>query len=322
VSDQPATTDKLRALRELLPATAAGIYLDTATFGPLPAETAAAMREADDWELRVGRVTVGREEDTAQRAAEARAVLAALLGARPDALVLTHGRHDALALAQQLLGGRARVVEHISSVTGERQASATANGRSRTAAPLIVDVSAAAGAVPVAVDSLNADAVVLAADRWLLGPEGTGALWLRDSAMAARFVRAIPRSALVGLARSVGWLEMYVGLDWIHERTASLAARLHAGLAAIDGVELVTPGPPPAAVISFRLPAWPPIDAAEELGRRVFALLRPLPDHGLLRASVGWFNTDDELDRFAQAVGQLAAHTPASLPRRPPLVVR
>jgi hypothetical protein len=37
---------------------------------------------------------------------------------------------------------------------------------------------------------------------------------------------------------------------------------------------------------------------------------------------VGWFNTADELDRFSAAVATLAAHTPATLPRRPPLVVR
>ena len=75
--------DRVAQLRELLPATGAGIYLDTAYRGPLPAETAAAMREADDWELRVGRATEGREDDASQRRSEARAVLAALVGGDP-----------------------------------------------------------------------------------------------------------------------------------------------------------------------------------------------------------------------------------------------
>ena len=35
--------EKLAVVREALPAVAAGIYLDTGTAGPLPAETAAAM---------------------------------------------------------------------------------------------------------------------------------------------------------------------------------------------------------------------------------------------------------------------------------------
>jgi selenocysteine lyase/cysteine desulfurase len=319
-TDTTAEADKVRALRELLPAAGAGIYLDAATFGPLPAETAEAMRQAEDWELRVGRVTAGREEDVDQRADEARAVIAALIGAAPDAIALAYGRDDAIALARASLGRDATIVELVSSVTGERAAGQPAPARD--AGPLVVDASNAAGAIPLAVDELTADAVVLATDRWLLGPEGTAALWLRRPSPVALPARQLPRTALVGLARSVGWLEMYVGLDWIHERTARLAGRLHGALSAIDGVEVVTPSPPPAGIVSFRLPAWPVQEVAEELGRRVFALLRALPAAGLLRASVGWYNTADELDRFAGAVAELTAHTPESLPRRPPLVIR
>jgi selenocysteine lyase/cysteine desulfurase len=317
VKDEEADADQLRALRELLPATGAGIFLDTATLGPLPAETAEAMRQADDWELRVGRVSAGRAEDVAQRAAEARAVLAALISAQPEQVLLAHGRDDALRLAGEALGDGLAPVELISSVSGAPPAEGGATrGRRR-----VVDASNAAGAIPVSVAALNADAVVLAADRWLLGPEGTAALWLREPP-AGLASRTLPRTALVGLARSVGWLEMYVGLDLIYERTARLAARLHGALSAIAGVEVVTPAPPPAAIVTFRLAAWPAEAAGEELGRRVYALLSALPGPDLLRASVGWFNTDEELERFAQAVATIAAHTPASLPRRPPLVVR
>src|SRR6476620_10399078 len=102
-TDEEAKLDRLRAL---LPATSAGIYLDTATFGPLPPETAAAMREADDWELKVGRATVGRDEDFEQRVEEARAVLAALLVADPSEIVLAPGVDAALALAGRLTSDR------------------------------------------------------------------------------------------------------------------------------------------------------------------------------------------------------------------------
>ena len=75
---------------------------------------------------------------------------------------------------------------------------------------------------------LGADAVVLSADRWLLGPEGTGALWLANGLpdhVASLVAPGLPRTTLIGLARSVGWLEMYVGLEWIYERTADLVER-------------------------------------------------------------------------------------------------
>ena len=47
--------EKIPAIREALPSTAAGIYLNTGAAGPLPRETAHAMAEAEAWELRTGR---------------------------------------------------------------------------------------------------------------------------------------------------------------------------------------------------------------------------------------------------------------------------
>ena len=283
---------KVAALREQLPATGAGIYLDTATRGPLPVEVAAAMHEADDWELRVGRVWEGRDEDVAQRTEEARAVVAALIGAEPANVVLTHGLTDALELAQERQRGKGR----------------------------IVDISNRACATPINVGELDADAVVLAGDRWLLGPEATGAMWLADAGATAAS-RTLPRTALVGLARSVGWLEMYVGLEWIYERTAILAGRLFASLLATEGIEVLTPRDDLVAIVSFRLANWPADEAAEELSRRAQAIVRPLTDLNAIRASVGWFNTEAELDRFAEAVAELASYTPDTLPRRPSPIV-
>ena len=39
-------TEKLAAIREAIPALSAGIYLNTGSVGPLPAETAAAKAQA------------------------------------------------------------------------------------------------------------------------------------------------------------------------------------------------------------------------------------------------------------------------------------
>lgn len=143
--------DKVARLRELLPATSAGIYLDTASFGPLPAETAAAMREADDWELRVGRATVGRDEDLEQRIEEARAVLAALLVADPSEVVLTAGVEAAVDLARHIAGDHE---------------------------PALLDASLSVGAVPLDAAAQGVDFVAFACDKWLLGPEQTAALWI------------------------------------------------------------------------------------------------------------------------------------------------
>jgi len=310
---------RLAGLREMIPATGAGIYLDTATRGPLPAETAAAMRQADDWELTVGRAWEGRPEDVVQRDAEARAVLAALIGGDPEEIVLSHGQADGLRLARQQLGEAAELRHLVDPANGSVALRSAAH---RAGRPLIVEATYAAGAAPLAVNELAADAFVFAADRWLLGPDGTGAVWFADRQVAAAAERReMGRTALVGLARSVGWLEMYVGLEWLHGRTAALAGRLHAALAGQPGIELLCPRESVAAIVSFRLPGWPVEEAADELSRRVHALVGTLPAAAVMRASVAWFNTEDEIDRFAAAVVELGRHTPASLPRRPPIVV-
>lgn len=396
---QAPDAEKLAALRAGLPATGAGIYLDTATRGPLPAETAAAMREAEDWELRVGRATQGREEDVAQRAAEARAVLAAAVGGDPAEIALMPGLEAAvgcaawaadwkagdraltvagagretfavLAALRQRIGveldvaaaadaerlaasitprTRLVIVPHVSAQTGERvPVRAIAAAVRASGAWVVVDASCSVGAIPIDAPALGADFLAMAADRWLLGPEGTAALWASRRAVAEarpllatqsayealagssarqwpdarRFeATSLPRTSLLGLARSVGWLEMYVGLPWALPRGERLAHWLLEALAATDGVKVVTPAAAAASIVTFRLANWRASDAADELGRRVFAILRPLPDLDVIRASTAWFNSEEELARFADAVAELARHTPETLPRRPSLSV-
>jgi len=392
--------EKVARLRELLPATGAGIYLDTAYRGPLPAETAAAMRDAEDWELRVGRATEGRAPDAAQRRSEARAVIAALVGGDPADICLTTGDEQALTVAAwaidwkpgdraltlstaadgilaALAGVRARlgveldlvdetsatairdattprtklvVLPHVAPDTGALLPIAEiSHALAETGAWLVADASLSAGAVPIDATDLGADFIAMATDRWLLGPEDTGALWVGARARAegqtalsgsgafetlhGSIARQWPdarrfepgglsRTSVLGLARSVGWLEMFVGLDWMFERGTRLARRLRDSLATAEGVEVLTPADAMATTVAFRLVGWPTEQALDELRRRSFAILGSAAGDDAVRASVAWFNTEEELHRFAAAVAELGRHTPESLPRRPSLIVR
>jgi selenocysteine lyase/cysteine desulfurase len=349
-----------------------GIRLDTTVAGPFPAETARALQESDDWELRVGRSGPDRADDLVQRAEEARSVIAAVMSAsiarlllapgplaalgaaashlpvRPGARVLILGEvADRLlasvravaatrdAVVEQVPGSAADAViaddtslvvaAHVDAVTGVLLATAPVAARVHdVGALLVLDASWSVGAVPVDAPGTGADIVLVDGHRWLLGPEGVTAAWVSDRidvVRAASLLDPLPRTTLLGLARSVGWLLMYVGLPWAFERAERLTGRLHQALSAVDGVALLGPARGLATTIVFRIGGWSVDEAATELGRRCFAVLDVDERRGLLRAGVNAWLREAELDRFVVAVSDLASHSPETLPRRPMLTL-
>jgi L-cysteine/cystine lyase len=127
--------------------------------------------------------------------------------------------------------------------------------------------------------------------------------------------------SVVGMARSCGWLSMYVGLDWITDRAQGLARGALDLLAATPGVEVLTPPRRLATLVAFRIAGWPAGDALDELGRRTFAIARHVAPLDAIRISTAFFNTEAEIARFCAAVAEIAAHTPETLPRRPALTI-
>jgi L-cysteine/cystine lyase len=212
-----------------------------------------------------------------------------------------------------------------------------------------IDGAQAVGAIPVSAAETGADFYAVAGQKWLLGPEGTGAIWasplaidravpsiagwfsfesidLRGAAVYHPDARRFEASnhhkpSVVGLARSCGWLSMYVGLPWIHARGTSLARATADRLAGIPGVALLTPRDRMATLVTFRIAGWPAELALAELSSRVFAIARTIEPIDAIRISVGFFNSEAEIERFADAVELLAAHTPDSLPPRQRLTI-
>jgi L-cysteine/cystine lyase len=401
---EPDERARLAALRAGLPATRAGIYLNTGTSGPLPAEAAAAMAEAADRELALGRATRDAHEELVERMDEARGVVAAVLGTDVDLVALTHSTTEGVnlalgtidwvrgdrvvtttlehpgvtgplallrdrlgveviaadvgdggddertlaALEAAVVGGptRAVVASHVAWSSGAiLPAAAIAALARRHGAVGILDGAQSAGAIPVACDEIGADFYAISGQKWLLGPEGTGALVVRRDVVAdvlppvgGFFASTVPygvgrdalwrdarrfetagfhKPSLVGLARSAGWLSMYVGLPWAHERSARLAGEAADRLAETPGVTLVTPRSRMATLVSFRVAGWTADEVVEALARRVFAIVRALPGLDAVRLSVAWFTTEGELRRVLDEVEVLARHTSATLPERP-----
>ncbi len=375
--------EKLAAVRAALPATSAGIYLDTPSHGPLPAEVHRAMNELAEWELAFGRGSPEYHLETLQRMDEARAAVAAVGVADPAAIVLAHSTTDALDLAVRLIdwrpgdrvvtvgpdragapaaldglrersgvdlvtvdidgdgdddrtsialeatlapGTRLVWIEHVAPTTGTvRPIARIAELVHARGALVAVDGGQAFGAIPVDLTSLGADVYAIPAERWLLGPDGIAALHLGPAIVErARGIFDAPshhRPSIVGLARSVAWLSMYVGWEWIHHRAGRLARSAAARLSAIDGVEVLTPPDRMATLLAFRLRGWPADVAGEELAKRTFAILGTVPELDALRIGIGFFNSESELERFAAGVELLAGHSPETLPPRQLLAI-
>jgi L-cysteine/cystine lyase len=399
--------EKLAAVRKAIPALSAGIYLNTGSVGPMPAETAAAMADMAAYERDVGRAHNDYFVEAMARMDEARAGVAAVLGTDVGAVALTHSTTDAMNAATLLPDWRAggRVVttahehpggvgplyalrdrlgveiafvdagddgdddrtlaafdaaitpgtrlvsiSHVLWTTGAVLPVARIAELARARGALVVvDGAQAAGAIPFRFDELGVDLYAASAQKWLLGPEGMGALVIDPSLLervtpalggwfsfervdssgdaawwadARRFeASGYHRPSVVGMARSIGWLSMYVGLDFVHRRGMALAAMAAARLAAIGGVTVLTPADRMATLVTFRIAGWPAQAALDELGARVFAIARTIPSLDALRISVGFFNSEDELERLAGTVELLAAHAPETLPPRRVLAI-
>jgi L-cysteine/cystine lyase len=247
-------------------------------------------------------------------------------------------------------GTRLVAVPHVSAATGRRLpiAAIAALARERGAI-VLVDGDQSAGAIPIDVPSLGVDLYAVPGHRWLLGPEGIAALWVaprfldhvdqaavrpgslgagQDASPAGsprdarRFDAAgLYKPAIVGWARSLGWLTMHVGLPWAHEQAAAKAGATADRLARIPGVEVLTPRDRMATLVTFRVTGWSAERAVEELGARCFAVVAVIASHDAVRISVAWYSSTAELERFTATVALLAAHTPGTLPPRRTLEV-
>ena len=257
-----------------------------------------------------------------------------------------------VAAFERLITPETRLValSHVSYATGAvlpiREIAAIAHERGAVVA---VDGAQSVGAIPVSVEDLGVDFYSIPGQKWLLGPEGTGALYCAPSVLdrprltfagwagfesidlagsgsswpdARRFEHStFHQPSILGFARTTAWLSMYVGWQWIHDRIARLAGEAADMLAEIPGVEVLTPRSSMAGLVTFRIAGWKAGPALHELSQRTLCIARTIPPLDAVRISVGFFNTEGELRRFRDGVALVAAHTPETIPHRPSIEV-
>jgi L-cysteine/cystine lyase len=251
---------------------------------------------------------------------------------------LHYGDVDAVAALEKMLTPRTRLISlsHVSYATGAVLPLAEiVTMAHRHGVPVLVDGAQSVGAIPVDVKDIGVDYYSLSGQKWLCGPEGTGALYVRFdkldtvrqtfvgySSFAGRreeddaTEEMIPHPAakrfevgtrhapdFAGQAAAIGWLREEVGTGWAFARIRSLAERARERLSAVDGVEVLTPGTP-AGLICFTVDGVDAKDLVIRLAERKF-VIRSIRDPYCARVSTGYFNTEDEVDRLAEAVADI-----------------
>jgi L-cysteine/cystine lyase len=270
-------------------------------------------------------------------------VLAGLDLGPGDEVVTTDAEHPGLLLPLHASGAHVRVAEvaarpssavletilgcvtprtrlialsHVLWTTG--QAMPVHDLKRESGLPLLVDGAQSVGAMPVSVGGL--DYYTVSCQKWLCGPEPVGALYVRDpdhlrvaiptyfaqqsleqdgsfvpTAGAARFDSGwIATPALAGLE-----VALATAPEWRYERGAEMAQRcrdvLGERFSVIGGREEGT-------LVSF-VPSGEP---AEESARLYAAgvVVRDLPGRGWLRASCGWWTSDEDLERLVTGLAR------------------
>jgi L-cysteine/cystine lyase len=190
--------------------------------------------------------------------------------------------------------------------------------RRRTGVPILVDGAQSAGAIEV--DARGLDYYAISGQKHLCGPDATGALVVADPerlrvARPSYFAQVrfdpdgtfeprpgaerfqpnwIPLSSLAGLMAALQDLP-----DWRYERAAGQAERLRESLA--GRADVVVPEQR-ATLVSVRRPSDEEAEALVGSLSAAGVIVRDLPGRGLVRASVGWWTSDDDLDRFVAGV--------------------
>lgn len=235
-------------------------------------------------------------------------------------------------------------VNHVSNVTGAIAPVAEIGRLCRRRGLLfLVDGAQSGGYVDIDMDETNIDMLAIAPHKGLHAAQGVGVLLVGKRAKAAlRPIRyggtgtssnsltqptdfpdgfesgTLPTPAIAGLCAAICRAEKHALFE--RETVAALSRRLRRGLAAIDGVKILSPENALNGIAAFNVRDYESGDVADILSSEYDVCVRgglhcaPLAHKylgtlsvGAVRVSLGFDNTSGEVDFFIRAVSEIAA---------------
>jgi len=240
---------------------------------------------------------------------------------------------------EKTVGGRTRAIaiSHVCYYNGFRVdlQSIAEIGRKHGLA-VVVDAMQSIGALQIGVGKLDVDFLASNSYKWLLGPFGVALLYCRDdwitkleaasvgwysvkdiwsretekfelATSARRFEVGHPYFAgILGLKAAVELL-LEAGPERIERRILSLTRRIREGLGLYDNVRILSPAEGISGITLLKIDGKDSrfvVDALRERGIVVFC--QSWKDGIGVKVSPHFYNTQDEIDAFVDAVGSLA----------------
>lgn len=256
-----------------------------------------------------------------------------------------HGRIDPDSLGRHLADPAVRLVavSHVPTQGGLVNPVHDVGARCRAASvPFLLDACQSAGQLPLDMDAIGCDVLTATGRKYLRGPRGSGFLacrstivdrlrplgsggaawtapdryeWPPGAARFERFERSV--ASALGLGAAVDYA-LDIGIDSIAARIRELSDRLRDGLDAIDGVTVRDLGVERCGIVTFTVEGVAPVQVRDLLstadvhvGTTSAAMARiDLGSRGIdtmVRASVHYINTVEELDRTLDVIAGIAA---------------
>lgn len=218
---------------------------------------------------------------------------------------------------------RAISVSHILTTTGLRMPVAELAALARRNGGLcLVDGAQAVGGVAVDVKALGCHAYATSGHKWLMGPKGTGLLYLATETKgiidpialeaghaaysASSGIASLP--SIIGLGAALELAER-TGIGEVERRAVTLRHALYDSLGSVPSVRVVSPPPggPTAPFVSFAIP--PEVDAGalrERLRTKHRIVVKVVPKNFFngLRISTHVFNNQRDISALVTALRQ------------------